>query len=108
MDLQDLRDIIIIAAGSLTILVLLALFVFTIVLGLGARALIAALRSTLRDELNPLLHSARQTVRTVQGTTTFVGETTVKPIIRVYGAIAGARRMAGVLTGIVGRRSNRD
>ena len=108
MDLQDWRDIIIIAAGSLTILVLLAVFTLTVVLGLGARALISALRSTLRDEVNPLLHSVRQTVHTVQGTTSFVGETSIKPIIRVYGAIAGVRRMAGVLTGIVGRRSNHD
>ena len=86
-------------------LVLLAILVFTIVLGLGARALLSAVRSTLKDDVSPLLDSAHQTVRTVRGTTVFVSETAVSPIIRVYSVAAGARRAVGVLAGVTGRRS---
>ncbi len=104
LSLQDWRDVIIIAAGSLTILVLLAIFVLTVVLGLAARSLLGAVQGLLKDEVKPLLGSAQQTVQKIHGTTTFLGETTVTPVVRVYGAIAGARRMIGVLSGISGRR----
>lgn len=104
MSLDNTRDIVIIVAGSLTVAVLLAVLVFTVVLGLASRALLGTVRSLLRDEVTPLLGSVRQTVNTVRGTTAFVGETAISPIVRVYGAVAGARRMVGVITGIVGRR----
>ena len=104
MDLQDWRDVVIIAAGSLTILLLLAMFVFTVVLGLAARALLGAVRTLLNEEVTPLLGTAHQTVQKIQGTTTFMSETTVRPVVRAYGVIAGTRRMVAVLTGITGRR----
>jgi hypothetical protein len=105
VSLADWRDIIIIVVGVLTILVLLALFIFTVVLGVAARVVLGLLQRVLRDELTPLLGSARQTVSRVQGTAVFVGENAVGPIIRAYGVFAGARRAAGVLSGVAGRRN---
>ncbi len=107
MNLQEWRDVIIIAAGSLMILVLLAVFIFTVVLGLATRSLLGTIQTLLRGEVTPLLDAARQTLQRVQGTTTFIGETAVAPVIRVYGVVAGARRMIGVLSGVAGRRSRR-
>ncbi len=104
MSLDNVRDIVIIVAGSLAVLVLVAVLVFTVVLGLASRALLKTLRSVLKDDLGPLLDSAQQTVQTVRGTTTFIGEKAVSPVIRVYGIVAGARRAVGVVTGVVGRR----
>jgi hypothetical protein len=106
--LQDARDIIIIAAGSLTILLLLAAFVFTVVIGLATRALLGAVRGLIRDEVTPLIQSVRQTVGQVRGTVKFVSETVVTPVARVYGVIAGTRRAVGVMSGIAGRRSKRS
>ncbi len=104
MSLDNVRDVVIIVAGSLAVLVLVAVLVFTVVLGLASRALLSTLRSVLKDDLGPLLDSAQQTVQTVRGTTTFIGEKAVSPIIRVFGVVAGARRAIGVVTGVVGRR----
>lgn len=104
MSLDNVRDIVIIVAGSLAVLVLLAVLIITVVLGLASRALLSTVRSLLKDDLGPLLDSAQQTVQTVRGTTAFMGEKAVSPIIRVYGIVTGARRAAGVVTGIVGRR----
>ena len=104
MSLDNVRDVVIIVAGSLAVLVLVAVLVFTVVLGLASRALLKTLRSVLKDDLGPLLDSAQQTVQTVRGTTTFIGEKAVSPVIRVYGIVAGARRAVGVVTGVVGRR----
>lgn len=107
MSLEELRDVIIIAAGALTILVLLAIFVITIVVGLAARTLLRTVQTLLKGEVTPLLDSARQTLDNVRGTTAFIGQTAVSPIIRVYGLYAGAKRMVGVLGGLAGRRNRR-
>ena len=108
MGLADWRDVIIIAAGSLAVLVLLAIFVFTVVIGLSLRALLGAVRTMVHDEVTPLLLQGRQTVRRVQGTATFISENTAAPVIRAYGAFAGARRLLGVLSGVSGRRKKRS
>ncbi len=107
MSLADVRDVIIIAAGSLTILVLLAVFITTVVLGLAARTLLGAIQTLVRDEVTPLMKSAHQTAQRIRGTATFIGETAVAPIIRVYSVVAGARRAIGVLSGVTGRRRRR-
>lgn len=107
LSLQEWRDVIIIAAGAMMILVLLAAFIFTVVLGLASRSLLGTVQTLLKGEVTPLLETARQTLQQVRGTTAFIGETAVSPIIRVYGLVAGARRVGGVLSGITGRRNQR-
>ncbi len=107
MDLQDWRDIVIIVAGSLMALVMVTVFIFTVVLGIAARALLSTIRTLLRAEVTPLLDSARQSLQNVRGTTAFIGQTVVAPVIRVYGVVAGARRALGVLSGVT-RRGNRS
>ncbi len=105
--LADWRDIVIIAAGMLTLIAMLAILIVTIVLGLATRALIGKVRRMLSEEVSPLIGSAQQTVHNVRGTATFVGEKAAGPIIRVYGIVAGARRAAAVITGITGHRDDR-
>ncbi len=107
MSLQEGRDIVIIVVGSVMFFVLVTILVFTVVLGLTTRSLLSTLRELLQTEVTPLVTSARQTVQQVQGTTAFVGERAVAPIIRIYSLIAGLRRMLATLLGFVDRRSRR-
>jgi hypothetical protein len=104
--LADWRDIIIIAGGGLMIFLFVLLIVFTFLLGTATRSLLSTIQNMLRTEVSPLLDSARQTVQNVQGTTVFVSENAVRPIIRIYGIIAAFRRAFAVLMGFV-RRSRR-
>lgn len=104
MNLQDLRDLIIIIIGITGIVTLFVALVVTLVVGLATRSLIGTLQTILRGEVTPILESIRQTTDSARGTAGFVAETTAKPIIRVYGIVAGARRVVGVLTGLAGRR----
>ncbi len=104
--LANWRDIMILAVGSMTFLVLLAILVVVIALGLATRALIRRANRLLNDEVSPLLGSAQETLHTVRGTTSFVSETAVRPIVRVYGVVAGAKRAASVITGIRRRDSS--
>ena len=103
LDVETTRDWVIIISGAMSILVLMAVFVFVVVLGLAARALLGTTRNLLNNEVTPLVSSARATVKTVRGTTNFIGETAANPVIKVYGIAAGARRGLSVLSGLRGR-----
>jgi hypothetical protein len=58
----------------------------------------------LRDEIQPILESINQTTSTVRGTTTFVSDTVVSPVIKVAGYVSGVRQASRVLFGGSGKR----
>src|SRR3954467_4791820 len=60
-------------------------------------ALLALLVYQVQGHIVPLLEKATDTMDTVKGTTTFVSESVVTPIIKVAGAAAGARAMVQTL-----------
>jgi hypothetical protein len=60
-------------------------------------ALIAFIAFMIRDHIVPALEKADDALQTVKGTTTFVSESVVAPIIKVAGAAAGARAMVQTL-----------
>ena len=76
-----LRDISIISLALVTIII----GVFLIVLIFQLQSLIAL----LRDEIKPILDSANETASTVRGTTTFVSDAVVTPMIHVASLAAG-------------------
>jgi hypothetical protein len=80
-------------------IILLALV--TIVIGLFLVILIFQLQSLtalLRDEIKPILDSANETVSTVRGTTTFVSDAVVTPMIQVASLAAGVGQTLRTLT----------
>ena len=81
---------------------IIVLALVTIVIGLFLVILIFQLQSLivlLRDEVKPILESANQTASTVRGTTTFVSDSVVKPMIEAASFAAGVGRTIRVLTG---------
>lgn len=107
MSLQEVRDLVIIIAGAIGILLLFAALVITVVVGVATRALIGAARHLIRDEVTPVVESARDTVEGVRGTSSFITETLVSPVIRLYGLFKGIRRFLAILTGFA-RRGARE
>ena len=105
MSLEELRDLIIVVWGILGIVFLAVALVLGIVVGISARGLIATVQNLLRDDVQPAVRSARQTVDSIRGTTSFVADTAVAPVIRVYGIFSGVRRFLSVLLGFGKRRS---
>ena len=85
MTLESLRDIAIILVAAMNLTLLVALVIIAI---------------ALYRKLGPLLASAQTAINTIQGTTSFIAETTVHPIIRVLSFVSGVRAAAGT----VGRR----
>jgi len=106
MSLEELRDLVIVIWGISGIVFLAVALVLAIVVGTSARGLIRTIQSLLQDDVQPTLRSARQTVDSIRGTTSFVADTAVAPVIRVYGVVSGVRRFISVLSGFRKRHSS--
>ena len=100
--ITDIRDIIIIVVGLLGILSLLVFTVFGVLIGLALLGLIRAGRSTISEGIGPVLENALETSREVRGSTGFVADSVVRPIIRMYGVFAGMRKALGMLRSVLG------
>jgi hypothetical protein len=89
---------------------IIVLALVTIIIGLFLVILIFQLQSLivlLRDEVKPILESANQTASTVRGTTTFVSDSVVKPMIEAASFAAGVGRTVRVLTGTDQKKKRR-
>jgi hypothetical protein len=86
-----LRDISIIVLALVTIVIGL----FLIVLIFQLQSLIAL----LRDEIKPILESANDTANTVRGTTVFVSDAVVTPMIQAASVASGVLQTLRVLAG---------
>jgi hypothetical protein len=76
----------------------------TFLIGLAAILLIFQIQmliQVLRDEIQPLLESFNDTASTVRGTTEFVSDNVVSPIIKAAGFAAGARRVTSDVWAVV-------
>jgi hypothetical protein len=104
LSLADFRDVIIIIYGLIGIIFFFAAIVILIFLFFAIKGIIGTVRELIRDSVKPTLDSVRDTAKSIQGTTEFVGESAVRPIIRTYGILAGLRRGATVLAGLSGRK----
>ncbi len=88
--LTFVRDlaIVLLALESLIIGIVLIVLVLQVI----------SLTRLLRDEIKPILDSADETVRTVRGTTTFVSDTFVTPMVRVSSFASGVSQALRILT----------
>lgn len=82
---ERIRDIFIILMGLVSVLVGMAAVVMIVQL--------AVLINLLQNEVRPILRSTTETVNTVRGTTVFVSDNVVEPIIKVNSYLAAARNL---------------
>jgi len=79
------RDVLIIVVALESLVIGVALTVLVVQL--------AALINLIQNELRPILQATSETVNTLRGTTDFLGESVVRPVIEVRGYMAGISRM---------------
>ena len=63
---------------------------------------LAVLTNMLRHEIKPILQATNETVNTVRGTTVFVSENLVEPIVKLNGYIAGLERFLQTVNSFLG------
>ncbi len=78
-----------------TILFLVGI-IFTIVIGWLTTSTLLRTRRILKNNVQPALADVRETTASVRGTVSFISDTAVKPVVRVYSVYAGARRFVTV------------
>ena len=81
-------------------LAIILLAVESLIIGAVLIILVLEIRNLakmLRDEIKPILESADETARTVRGTTTFVSENLVNPVVRVSSFATGVMQAVRIL-----------
>jgi len=58
---------------------------------------IASLTNLLQNEVKPILMATKETVNTLRGTTEFLADNFVEPVIKLQGYLAGLIRMLELL-----------
>lgn len=89
------------ALASVRDLAIILLALESLVIGVVLVVLILEIRNLaklLREEIKPILDSADETARTVRGTTSFVSETFVNPMIRASSFASGIMQALRILT----------
>ena len=89
------------ALASVRDLAIILLALESLVIGVVLVVLILEIRNLaklLREEIKPILDSADETARTVRGTTSFLSETLVNPMIRASSFAAGIVQALRILT----------
>jgi hypothetical protein len=77
-----------------------------VILGLLSRTLLKKTIIVVDENVRPTLDTVKSTAVSVKGTTEYVAESTVKPVVRAYGVVAGVRRFASVIAGLTGARTD--
>ncbi len=80
-----IRDIVIIFLALESVIIGLALIILIVQ--------VASLINLLRNEVRPILQATSETVNTLRGTTEFLSENVVEPVIRLNSYLAGLRRL---------------
>ena len=87
-----LRDVAVIILAFETLVVIFFLGVMTV--------LLIYVILTLEREIKPMLKATSETVYTVRGTTTFVSDTVVSPIMKAASIVGAVKGAAQALTGL--------
>jgi hypothetical protein len=103
MFIGEFRDVVVIVWGILSILLLATLILSILILTLSVKRLIREVNDLMNSGIKPVLESARESVENVTGTTRFIGDKAVAPIIRVISIVAGVRRGIAALGGLTQR-----
>jgi len=85
----QVRDIFIIILVMESFLIGAALIILIIQLAL--------LSNLLQNEIRPILSSTKETIRTMKGTSQFISERAVMPIVTIGGLLAGGRKLFEII-----------
>jgi ABC-type spermidine/putrescine transport system permease subunit II len=86
---ETIRDIVIIFMAVESLIIGLTLIILIIQL--------AKLTTLLQNEIRPILDSTNETLQTLRGTTTFLSNNLVKPVIKANSTVAAVKQALGII-----------
>lgn len=102
---EEWRDFVIVVYGVVGILAFIIFIAVLFLIFLILRSIRGSIRDLIDDPVRPALEEVRKTAENVRGTTEFVADNAVHPVIRVVSAVRGIRRGISSITGFRSRRS---
>lgn len=81
---EALRDVVIVIVGAQSVITGAAVIVLLVQM--------ARLTALLQNEVRPMLEATNETLNTVRGTSEFLSDRVVRPVVRANGAVAAIRR----------------
>ncbi len=100
VSLAEVRDVVVIVYGAMGVILMLALAIAAFGIWFAVRALTRKVNALLDDPVKPTLDEVRKSVENMRGTTEFLSDSAVHPLIRTMATVRGLRRGTAVLTGI--------
>lgn len=100
MSLAELRDVVVIVYGVMGVILMLALTTAAFGLWFAVRALSRVVQDLLKDSVKPTLDEVHQAVQNVRGTTEFIADTAVHPLVRAVAVTRGLKRGLASVTGL--------
>ncbi|MFA7249434.1 MAG: hypothetical protein WC273_07335 [Dehalococcoidia bacterium] len=100
MSLENLRDIVVIVYGGMGIVLMFGLCIAAFGLWFAIRALSSSVQALIQDPIRPTLQEVQKTAQNVRGTTEFMADTAVHPLIRFVSIGRGLRRGVATVTGL--------
>ena len=85
IDVEKVRDIFIIILAFESLVIGGTLIILIVQLAL--------LTNMMQNEIKPILASTKETVKTVKGTSRFISDKAISPILSVAGLLAGGRKL---------------
>lgn len=102
------RDIVIIIWGVMSILTLIVVLLIALFIGLSVKSLVTTVNDLVNTSVKPMIDTTQQSVANITGTTQYIGDLVVSPIVRVISFVVGVRRGLGVFTGLSSRVRRRN
>ncbi|MEI6137267.1 MAG: hypothetical protein WCQ48_07640 [Chloroflexota bacterium] len=103
MSLENLRDIVVIVYGVMGVVLMLALCIAAFGLWFAIRALSSAVQALIQDPIRPTLEEVQKTAQNIRGTSEFVADSAVHPLIRMMSIGRGVRRGVATVAGLRNR-----
>lgn len=98
LSVQEVRDyslIVFCIAGVIAFVLIILSTLVTIFLSWN---ILGRIKKILKENVQPATANVRETTQNLKGTVAYISDNAVKPIVKVYGAAAGARQFAKVVS----------
>ena len=103
--LAEVRDVVVIVYGVMGVVLMLALAIAAFGVWFAVRTLSRSVRSLLEGNVKATLDDVQQTVHNVRGTSEFMADSAVHPVIRTIAVARGLRRGIASVAGLRNRGS---
>jgi hypothetical protein len=98
LSVETVRDYSIIVYCIAGFIAFCLIAIVTLVSGILSWNILGRTRRIMKDNIQPATANLKETTNTIRGTVSYISDTAVKPVVKVYGAAAGARQFVKVVS----------